>query len=438
MDPSKDKHGDDVKICKELMYETTAHGCRNVLSQNRSNYMRFIWLCCVLGMGTGLFVTLHIMLVDYHTYPFNTVVKIGPKPKLKFPMVTICDLTYLRVDRFPKPKAALNVFLSRSSFGAHLELNKSSSGFIQVENTPLDEAHNISNVTVKDIFKVCMWKGQNVSCSEMWIPVFTDLGKCFVLNRNDSFDYYADSAGSHGALNFIAKIDQDSYIVGKRYMAGLKSICEISHFITRSHGLLFNLDDKKLCPCQLGSTVKILKLKLHDQHEDSRISDSGIFLSPGIASLIAVKKRSYTFLPEPFRAYGDEFCVMNSELSGRNSKSTSIAYDREACIRQCVVNSVMKDCNCRSVADLEYSTYPMCTVGQWLDCYQPALRIVGGQMGLFLGASFITVAEFLEIFLLFLWSKVKKVCCCLTSGKITKTKVLKVKPAVKDSVTKKS
>ncbi|ESO87874.1 hypothetical protein LOTGIDRAFT_166177 [Lottia gigantea] len=336
MNTENNTNEDDVKKCKELISETTAHGCRNIMSNKRSNFIRFLWLCYVIGMGITLFATLYMGLENYWTYPFNTVLKIGPQPKLKFPMVTICDLTYLRVNRFPNPEAVRKVFLRRSILNSMMAINESDKGFIEVTNTPLDEAHTISNVTVDDIFQICIWKGQTVSCNEMWIPLFTDLGKCFVLN--DSLNYYADSDGSHGGLNFIAKIDQEGYIVDDNANAGLK-------------------------------------IKLHDPHEDPRISDSGIYLNPGGACLMSVNKKSYTFLPEPFKAYGDEYCVVNSELSGQKSKPTSIKYDRESCIRSCVVIYVIKGCNCRSVTDSEFLTYPMCTIGQWLNCYEPSLRI---------------------------------------------------------------
>ncbi|KAK6173213.1 hypothetical protein SNE40_016707 [Patella caerulea] len=450
-----DEPPDSKSSFKTLFSETTAHGCKNVISPTRSVFTRLVWLLCVLGMTCGLSANLYSLFKNYHTYPFQTVVKIEPRTKLDFPAITLCDLSYVDTTKINNSKGIFNFFL-KNSFLKNLDLNESDKTYRAAQKTTVDKLFNESVTHVSEMFGLCLWKNQVIGCDNFWKPIFTDLGRCFAFNHNASDKLSVDSTGTKGALSFIASINQKGYLVSDNTAAGLK-------------------------------------LNIHDQYQLPDVSNNGIITSPGSSTLIGLRKESYKFLPAPFKAYGDSYCVANDDPALLSKMKYSSVYNRETCIRECLGEITVNNCSCKSVTEPESLPLPYCTLEELVHCYRPTLGLyysnnhfkvcdcprvcvfnkyktrismgmfpstnamkelvknniiagkevgrtnflditifyedllleevrhvpeystlsilgtVGGQMGLFLGASVITLAEFFEMFLWSVWLSVGKI-----------------------------
>lgn len=46
--------------------------------------------------------------------------------------------------------------------------------------------------SINDIMKKCFWKLEKVSCSDLFVPVFTSHGLCFAFNALNSEEIYTD------------------------------------------------------------------------------------------------------------------------------------------------------------------------------------------------------------------------------------------------------
>ncbi|GAB1601878.1 acid-sensing ion channel 2-like, partial [Argonauta hians] len=110
----------------------------------------------------------------------------------------------------------------------------------------------------------------------------------------------------------------------------------------------------------------------------------------------------YKFLASPYKAFPNSFCLdTNTRIPPRKLKH-HLYYSYNACVRECRVAFVLSQCGCHSV--FEPGDGPTCSGRQLLICRVGAVGIVGGQMGLFLGASILTISELAEFIAIFFLS----------------------------------
>ncbi|XP_050416626.1 acid-sensing ion channel 1 [Patella vulgata] len=478
----KSQPEDDGCSIKHIVGEVTAHGCRNVISPVRSKFVRLVWLLCVLGMTVGLAVTLYDLLDKYRKYHFNTAIKIEPKCEQDFPTITLCDMSYTDTQKFKHPSAVFDYFLKYSSYRDRVRVNESATEHIRLGKFTIDRFHDIANISTKDVIKSCFWKNKFIPCEVIWKPVFTDMGTCFVFNHDIGRLRKTDATGITGGINFIAAINQKGYILTDSSAAGLKMAIHDPH--EHPH------------PGNNGIAIAPGEATLIGIRKTSYKFLPAPYKAFGFAYCIANDDPSLISKMRYSSVYNREKCIREclGELTVKNCSCKSVTEPETLEFPYCTLNEFMNCyritleyyygfnrsdvfCDCPRVCSFnkyetristaKFPSKPAMDVlvqssivnnatdaqAEFLDVtvfyedmvltenshipeytWNSIMGTLGGQMGLFLGASFITLAEFIEILLLSVWRSFKKIRCCWSLNIYKQPNTVNVQPATSTRV----
>ncbi|XP_076079180.1 acid-sensing ion channel 2-like [Mytilus galloprovincialis] len=105
-----------------------------------------------------------------------------------------------------------------------------------------------------------------------------------------------------------------------------------------------------------------VQFTVHDKEEDPYFQgSSGYYVEPGHEYYGALRKYTYEYLPEPFKATPTEFC--------RESSVNGDEYFSTKCWKECYVRYIYEACNC---IDFHYKDYPICSKYDYVKCARPA------------------------------------------------------------------
>ncbi|XP_033742084.1 acid-sensing ion channel 1B-like [Pecten maximus] len=215
-----------------------------------------------------------------------------------------------------------------------------------------------------------------------------------------------------------------------------------------------------------------MKIVVHDPDEEPD-TDKGFFASPGFSSYASLHLTKYKYMPYPYQSMGGGYCLNTKDVDFKNQLEFHETYSRKACLRECKYRFLVSTCGCQAATDFAYYGRNMtlqnacrCSIPCEFNTYSASVttayfpskpndyffqqmgfkdmranfmevrvffdtlsylkveyqaeydleKIVatlGGQMGIFLGASLLTLSELIEFLLM-----AALVCC----KRITKKK----------------
>ncbi|XP_019623542.1 PREDICTED: acid-sensing ion channel 2-like [Branchiostoma belcheri] len=260
----------------------------------------------------------------------------------------------------------------------------------------------------EDMIVNCEWRGSPCSAKN-FTHTFTHLGNCYTFNGMTLSRKVLSSSkpGEGNGLKVTINIENDEYmatndVAGDAMDAGIK-------------------------------------VMVHPQHEPPFVKELGFAVSPGFHTFVAIRKEVITTLPAP---YGN--------CQERGGQKYYPDYSLSACRIECETEHVVHECGCRLVEmPVEYVREDFSLLIHYtktlnldylfislfysdniavLNVYYEALNYesivqipaietegllgdLGGQMGLFLGASFLTLVEVFEYLMDELYGRVLKKCC---------------------------
>ncbi|XP_016863780.1 bile acid-sensitive ion channel isoform X1 [Homo sapiens] len=89
------------KFDHDFAISTSFHGIHNIV-QNRSKIRRVLWLVVVLGSVSLVTWQIYIRLLNYFTWPTTTSIEVQYVEKMEFPAVTFCNLNRFQTDAVAK------------------------------------------------------------------------------------------------------------------------------------------------------------------------------------------------------------------------------------------------------------------------------------------------------------------------------------------------
>ncbi|KAL2781031.1 acid-sensing ion channel 5 [Daubentonia madagascariensis] len=92
---------DRKKFDHDFAISTSFHGVHNIV-RNRSKIRQVIWLVMVLGSVSLLLWQIYSRLVNYFTWPITTSIEVQYVEKMEFPAVTFCNLNRFQTDAVAK------------------------------------------------------------------------------------------------------------------------------------------------------------------------------------------------------------------------------------------------------------------------------------------------------------------------------------------------
>ncbi|XP_050406253.1 acid-sensing ion channel 5-like [Patella vulgata] len=424
-----------IKIITDFLHNTSLHGCKNIPEQSRSKINRIIWMLVVLTFVCILWVSVVGLYQEVVKYKTLSTTKFEHRSFLEFPSITICTQPY--------DTSKLNLSQAREFEEFMVE-----KGVWNTLKNP--KATNLSDVNItlatslsppfdiKDVFLEITWNLKRLDPSSYLQPVSTRDPECVGFNTKGTNEtFISSSIGIYTGLRILANIHQDRVLAGPipsssievfihtpstsfyRLNKGILVAPGTSTSITmNTHEYTFlpyphkitedeycidtSLDKnkdynrlscrvswvedrvKEICNCTFGDTTSECDVQkvitcFNPQFSDyfTKSENSSLTKCPRPCRFVIYDtKTSFSYFPSDSM----------SRYLVRNGIIDSVDYARQNLLELYINFEDMVVWKTESIA--EYNTMSI-------------LGSLGGHMGLFVGASMITVVELLETLVFF-------------------------------------
>ncbi|XP_048585725.1 degenerin deg-1 isoform X2 [Nematostella vectensis] len=311
-----------AETIKHFSLETTAHGFARAASTN-SRLSRWLWIL-LLWVAFG-FSCYHIFVSfrKFLNFPAKTDVCISLGDfSVKFPAITFCNTNYLKKSSQGVINVVKELNKTRDAFGD--TSNKRRENLERVlyfmsgykEEQVKDFGHQ-----AKDMIIACNAPGRwaQYPCDYRNFTWFYDQihGNCYTFNaaRNQSEPVYIEDAGHRHGLHLTLFVEAEEYW----------------SYLSDSLGFVISIHDREQLPFP---------------------AETGYFISPGMATSVALQSKVLKRLPWP---YDHKECETKRGIPGVTPSNT--IYSEEGCRKSCVARMMLDKCKCVS---LLYRLKPSC------------------------------------------------------------------------------
>ncbi|XP_077984573.1 bile acid-sensitive ion channel-like [Glandiceps talaboti] len=420
---------------------TTMHGLSRI-ADSANGALTIAWIVgTLLCLGVCAW-QISLRFVDFFEFNVNTEILVIHRHSLEFPAITICNFNRYRSTELDNDTLQVLPLFTWSAYGSDgntfLDLFAESANITEVQ-TILDELHStgftIETFTREKGFSLerslahCQWKGRLCS-SENFTHVFTKFGNCYTFNGPSQDEYLEQTMPGFGnGLSLVVDIDQYSYTesINGNPEAGLKFLVHSKHEppLMSSQGYAVQPGTKAFVSISQIQSVNLPR-PWGDCDQDSRLNYYDSYSMSGciLERQLQVIKDQCSCRPIGFPG-NDTVCDILSMLQCVDPLMGYIDNSRD--IVPCSV-----PCNYTSYPiTISYATVPSYSVSEdyrsfyglpleytrenfvYVDIYYSELSYqqytqtkamtesallsdIGGQLGLFIGASVITLLEYLE------------------------------------------
>ncbi|XP_005401006.1 PREDICTED: acid-sensing ion channel 5 [Chinchilla lanigera] len=441
---------DGRKFDHDFAISTSFHGVHNIV-RNRSKIRRAIWLAVVLGSVSVLVWQIYSRLVNYFTWPTTTAIEVQYVEKIEFPAVTFCNLNRFKADAVARFGIIYFLWSIVSKVFHAQEISANSTG----SQEAVDFVVTHQNFSITEFVKnsgFYLSRSTLLSCNffgkrcgpEDFKHIFTEYGNCFTFNHGENIQEKKKVSVSGRGLNLVFDVRQEEFT-------------DSSALGFADAGIVFAIHSPKKEPqfdglglsSPVGMHARVTIRQLKTVHQEypwgeckpdiklrnfSSYSTFGClkeckarhiekqcgclpFMLPGNGVECELHKYYNCVSPVLDHIELKELCTMGTHNSScpvsceETEYPASISYSTfprqnalkhlskklnqsEDYIRQNLVNIEI------NYSDLNYKT----TQQQKAVSVPELLADVGGQLGLFCGASVITIIEIIEyIFTNFYW-----------------------------------
>ena len=213
----------DRRRFKKFIHSTTTHGVVHIFS-GKSKIRRFLWLVLVLTAATGcLYSIIHniVHLAEGHTV---TTVSVLEPNSVDFPAVTLCNVNLIKQSHLNDVSPELGKFIERALYvyetdkdckEALHEFNGSNKSFP-------DLLWNGRHTAEETIFR-CKFKGQNCTHGNFKPTLMPSGGVCYTFNSGKGSPILKTSGtGTRFALTLVVNVLQHEYSAAFNQDAGIK------------------------------------------------------------------------------------------------------------------------------------------------------------------------------------------------------------------------
>ncbi|XP_053312256.1 acid-sensing ion channel 1 [Spea bombifrons] len=206
---------------------STLHGVAHIFSYERFSCRRLIWILCFLGSLSLLLFVCTERIVYYFDYPHVTKLDEISAPKMTFPAVTFCNLNEFRFSRVTKNDLyhageLLSLLNNRYELPDSqladekvMEILHEKANFRNFKPKPFNmrEFYDRAGHDIRDMLLNCKFRGEECSADD-FTPVFTRYGKCYTFNsgQNGRPPLITTKGGTGNGLELMLDIQQDEYL----------------------------------------------------------------------------------------------------------------------------------------------------------------------------------------------------------------------------------
>ncbi|XP_071087492.1 acid-sensing ion channel 4-A-like [Haliotis cracherodii] len=207
----------------EFSQSTGLHAVDKIKRPSKSPFRirGLLWILAMCSTSAFLVYNLVGEIGNYNSYP--TVTKVTPKIQnsIEFPAVTICNRCTLNKSRLDVYPDMMNYFFNTSILRMKgISFSAPTSDVFQ-EPLSLEWWKNMSMEGSK-MLSQCVFQGDIFDCMTMFRPVHTKEGLCHTFNFNFSEMVKVWTAGEEANLVLSFNINQNDYTFRKNMAAGIK------------------------------------------------------------------------------------------------------------------------------------------------------------------------------------------------------------------------
>ncbi|XP_041357771.1 acid-sensing ion channel 1-like [Gigantopelta aegis] len=477
---------DGVKdVFAEYSNHATIHGVAQLNGPRIYNHRKLVWLILLFGMAMGLGVMMFQQFIRLSAWPTITDLQAKFSDNLDFPAVTICNLNQFYKDRVPNSTIIRKLIFKLSQLETLIDLNTSN---IDDDH---DDDHDMPGDDVRDfalnaahrleeMLRICFWRSQEVNCSDVFSKTITTFGVCYTFNGNASNVRSCGNPGPLGGLRVIVNIQQPQYSFSKTFQSGIKVLLHEPSEMTfpevdglwvgpgLSAYIAIKRSSKTLLPPPykaFGSSVCLNTkspsfttplIRFHDYNytklacvqeclTDILVQMCGcrIFFGPGNDTICSaketmncyIKARSNLTMTDFENCSCPEPCHQvhyTPTFSHANFASDFIAYQL---VKENFMNST--DYLSRNSIELRifYESLLNTRIVQRPEVtYLDILGTLGGHMGLFLGASLLSLSEIIEMCIVVIARIISKIRHCNRVPRVMSEKTMSSTDDVKKNL----
>ncbi|XP_017164790.1 acid-sensing ion channel 4-A [Poecilia reticulata] len=357
------------------------HGINHIFVSGRLGIRQTLWALAFLTSLALFLYQAAKCAISYLEHPHVTALNEEATPEMVFPAVTICNINRFRFSALTDADIyhlANLTGLPPKNRDGHKPTD------LMYPAPDMQDIFNRTGHQLEEMLMSCNFSGQNCSAEDFSV-VYTRYGKCYTFNGNKTTSKKTKQGGMGNGLEIMLDIQQDEYL----------PIWRETNETSLEAGI---------------------RVQIHSQDEPPYIHQLGFGVSPGFQTFVSCQEQRLTYLPQPWG---------NCRSTSREKFPGYDTYSISACRLLCETNEVMRVCNCRMVhmpgkeqmfsellfsvsffsfyrdnflvLDIFFEALNYETIEQ-KKAYDVAglLGDIGGQMGLFIGASILTVLEILD------------------------------------------
>ncbi|XP_067662931.1 acid-sensing ion channel 4-B-like isoform X1 [Haliotis asinina] len=208
----------------EFCQTTAIHGFNKITRRNRRFTFRgVLWSVAVCGATAFLIFNLMSEIGDYYSFPIGTKVTNKIRSTIEFPAVTICNRCTLNRSR-------LMSYPDLEAYFRDASINERSStvyNFADIVDGIMQQSQSLEwwtnmSMDASSLFNLCYFGGESIDCTSNFRPVFTDEGLCHTFNFNTSDIVNVKTSGNRANLIVNYDIGQRFYTFRENMAAGIK------------------------------------------------------------------------------------------------------------------------------------------------------------------------------------------------------------------------
>ncbi|XP_010626271.1 acid-sensing ion channel 5 isoform X1 [Fukomys damarensis] len=208
---------DRRKFNHDFAISTSFHGVHNIV-RKQSNVRKVIWLAVMLGSVSILAWQIYSRLVNYFTWPTTTSIEVQYVEKIEFPAVTFCNLNRFKTDAVARFGIIYFLWDLVSKVFHAQEISANSTDSQQA----IDFLSTNQNFSITEFVKnhgFYLNSSTLLACEFFGMPcgpedfkhIFTEYGNCFTFNHGETIQGKKKVSVSGRGLNLVFNVHQEEF-----------------------------------------------------------------------------------------------------------------------------------------------------------------------------------------------------------------------------------
>ena len=186
-----DDDEDDHNLKIDFTNDTTLHGLRNACKKGTNIMRRVLWIVVILGMSVGCIVMIAQSIVKYVRFDSVTRTSKLLNASLELPAITVCNINVYKASVMLQKYPMIYSYQVLQNKGIENltpeELNQMQEIATQMQNIQLKPFMEEVSYTAEEMFVDChfLYSTESKPCSAYLTPLFNNRGKCYTFHSQD-------------------------------------------------------------------------------------------------------------------------------------------------------------------------------------------------------------------------------------------------------------